>query len=276
MNTITDHTPEWDQVIAQELKKLEQNPNINVAALYELVTYIDLTSLNNGDHSAQIIDFIQSAESLRNQHQLPPFGAYCVFANFVTEALQQVRKSPVACVAGGFPTGQGLLKSKVAEVKEAAELGAHEIDIVINRGLMRSNEVDKLYHEVRQMISAAPKAHVKVILEVCELTHQQIYLASLASMKAGAHFIKTSTGKGAHGATLESVVVMAYAIKSHFELTGKKVGLKVAGGVSTSLDAISYRNLVGQILGEEWLRPQLFRIGASSLLKNVISDLQNA
>ena len=214
--------------------------------------------------------------SLLKENNLPPVAAICVFSNFtslVSEILKETSVS-TACVAAAFPHGHADLNSKVLEVKNAHLAGADDIDVVINRGLVLTDDYEGAGKEIEAFSHAAEKSHLKVILEVCELNLEQVYKASKVAMNNGADFIKTSTGKGASGASLEASLVMCLAIKEHFQNTGKQVGFKASGGISSPKEAIQYWNLVTHVLGKDWLSSQYFRIGASSLLKNVISEFK--
>lgn len=181
---------------------------------------------------------------------------------------------PVASVAGGFPSGQYLNKSKLVEIEGCVEDGATEIDTVISRGEALDGNWKFIFDELVEQKKACKNAHLKVILATGELQNDQnIYKASWAAMLAGADFIKTSTGKETVNATLEVAHVMLKAIDAFHKLTGKKIGFKPAGGIKTVDEALEFVALVKTILGDEWLNPELFRIGASSLLDNVVKAL---
>jgi deoxyribose-phosphate aldolase len=186
-----------------------------------------------------------------------------------------------ASVATAFPSGQVPIELKIQEVKYCIEQGADEIDMVISRGEFLSNNYKLVSDEISK-ISDLCKAgrdgktiHLKVILETGELkTAENIYLASVLAINAGADFIKTSTGKISPAATPEAAFVMLKVISDHYNKTGKRIGFKPAGGIRTSDEALQYISMVKNILGDDWLKPELFRIGASSLLNNLIGDLK--
>jgi len=243
--------------------------------LHQLVSCIDLTTLNATDSPKTVNDFVQNGLQKLQNHSLPEVAAFCVFSNFteLTKNLLSSTKIKTACVAAAFPHGQAGLGSKAAEITEAALKGADDIDIVINRGLVLDGNYDKMEQELVAFKAASGNAHLKSILEVCELDLKQVYESSKRAINAGSDFIKTSTGKGSAGASLEASLVMCQAIKEHYDATGLMVGFKAAGGISTSFDAMKYYNLVGFVLGQKWQNNTYFRIGASSLLQNIINDL---
>jgi deoxyribose-phosphate aldolase len=202
-------------------------------------------------------------------------AAICVYPNFVAtvkEALQADVK--IASVAGGFPASQTFAEVKVAEVGLAVIDGADEIDIVLNCGEFFDKNFDEVCEEITELKDACREAHLKVILETGLLkTAKNIHTASVLAMYSGADFIKTSTGKVYAGATPEAVVVMCETIKQYHQLFGKKIGIKVSGGVRTADEAVQYYTIVKEILGKEWLTSEYFRIGASSLADNLLKAL---
>ena len=244
--------------------------------LNNLVACIDLTTLNATDSPSSVDRFVSEGMEVLKSNQLPNVAAFCVFSNFTKQVKAQLKESEVhtACVATAFPHGQADLESKTLEVKVAAQNGADDIDVVINRGMVLDNDYSSLATEIKSFNQAKGAAHLKVILEVCELNLDQVYKSSMVAMENGADFIKTSTGKGSSGASIETSLVMCKAIKDYFEHTNRRVGFKAAGGISTSQNAMQYWNVVKHILGDNWLDKRYFRIGASSLLKNIIIDLQ--
>lgn len=245
------------------------------ADLKNIVACMDLTTLNSTDSPNSVRKFVEDALALLKEHSLPKVAAFCVFSNFASQVTKQLEGIQIttACVATAFPHGQAELKSKVLEVSEAVKAGADDVDVVINRGMVLDNDYEALANEILAFSDASGKAHLKVILEVCELNLEQVYLTSKVAIDNGADFIKTSTGKGATGASLEASLVMCLAIKEHYESTQKMVGFKAAGGISNADQAMQYWNLVNQVLGSKWMNNRYFRIGASSLLKNIIADL---
>ncbi|MGB0389937.1 MAG: deoxyribose-phosphate aldolase [Salibacteraceae bacterium] len=246
------------------------------ADLHKIVSCIDLTTLNSTDSSNSVQKFVADGIETLNVNKLPEVAAFCVFSNFVPLVKRATEASniDVACVATAFPHGQADLESKTLEVKNAADNQANDIDVVINRGLVLDGNYQEMGEEIKSFSNSSGAAHLKVILEVCELNLEQVYKSSLIAMRNGADFIKTSTGKGSGGASLEASLVMCLAIKEFYKETGKMVGFKAAGGISTAENAMQYWNIVNIILGEGWLINKYFRIGASSLLKNIIADLK--
>ena len=177
-------------------------------------------------------------------------------------------------MAGGFPNSQTFIEVKIAEVSMAVMEGASEIDVVIPVGKIVSDNLEEVYNELSEIKEACRDAKLKVILETGLLKNAEtIKKAAVVAMVAGADFIKTSTGKGPKGATLEAAYVMCKAIKEFNTKNGSKVGVKIAGGVSETEDAVKYYTLVQNILGEEWLKPELFRIGASRLVNNLLTSI---
>ena len=204
-------------------------------------------------------------------------GAVCVYPSRVREAVEALQGTdiPVASVATGFPAGQTPLPQRIAEIEQAIEAGAREIDIVITRTHVLTGNWRALYDEIKQFRETCGNAaHMKSILAVGDLgTLKQVYQASLVAMMAGSDFIKTSTGKESVNATLEFGLVMLRAIREYQQRTGYKVGFKPAGGVNKAKQALAWQALMKEELGTEWLMPDLFRIGASSLLTDLERQL---
>jgi deoxyribose-phosphate aldolase len=208
---------------------------------------------------------------------IPPVAAVCVYPNLVPHALEKLEGSPVkvASVATAFPSGQSPTDIKVEDARRAAELGADEIDMVIDRGAFLSGNYAKVYDEVRRVKEAIGEAHLKVILETGELgTYDNVRRASLLAIAGGADFVKTSTGKIQPAATLPVTLVMLEAVRDVFEETGRRVGVKPAGGIRHAKQAVQYLVVVNETLGPEWLTPDLFRFGASSLLNDVLLQIR--
>jgi deoxyribose-phosphate aldolase len=181
----------------------------------------------------------------------------------------------IASVATAFPSGQAPTHLKVAEVRDVVEMGAHEVDMVIDRGAFLSGRYAKVYDEVVQVKEACDDAHLKVILEVAELgTYDNVRRASLLAIAGGADFIKTSTGKLPGAATLPVTLVMLEAIRDVYDETGRMVGMKPAGGIRTAKQAVQYLVQLHETLGTEWLTPDLYRLGASSLLNDVLMQIR--
>jgi len=261
-------------IISKSLTKEEKTGFIKLA-----VSIIDLTTLEGSDTGQKVIDM--SKKAIKPFHELgfPHCAAVCVYPNLIKYAKKTVKGSnvKVASVATAFPSGQFPLKIKLADVKYCIEEGANEIDMVISRGEFLSGNFDYVFYEIKKVkkvcLNTKKKkpAHLKVILETGELgSLENVWKASILSMSAGADFIKTSTGKISVSATLPVVYVMCEAIKDFYEKTGLKIGIKAAGGIRTAKDAIEYILLVKEILGDQWLSPKLFRIGASSLLNDLL------
>ena len=204
-------------------------------------------------------------------------AAVCVYPNLVPAAVERVRGSSVkvASVATAFPSGQSPTNVKVSEVREVVDMGADEVDMVIDRGAFLSGRYAKVYDEIVQVKEASGDAHLKVILEVGELgTYDNVRRASLLAMAAGADFIKTSTGKLPQAATLPVTLVMLEAIRDVHEETGRKVGMKPAGGIRQAKQAVQYLVQLYETLGTEWLTPDLYRLGASTLLNDVLMQIR--
>lgn len=256
------------------------------AWLLRAITCIDLTTLAGDDTPGRIKRLCAKARqpvrpdilaSLGMADQNITVGAVCVYPNRVRDAVEALKGSgiPVASVATGFPAGQTPLPQRIAEIEQAVESGAREVDIVINRTLVLTGNWEELYHEIKQFRQTCGEAaHMKSILATGELaTLKQVYQASLVSMMAGSDFIKTSTGKEPVNATLEFGLVMTRAIREYLARTGYKVGFKPAGGISKAKQTLSWLALMKEELGVEWIKPGLFRFGASSLLADIERQL---
>ncbi|MCX7697808.1 MAG: deoxyribose-phosphate aldolase [Bacteroidales bacterium] len=243
----------------------------------ELIGFIDLTSLEATDHEEKIKNLVQKAlRTINLGDNKRAVAAVCVYPVFVRQVAEALKGTgiQVAAVAGAFPSGQSPLYLRLEEVKYALNEGATEIDMVISRGKMLVGDRDFIFKEVYEHKKVCGDAHLKVILETGELKDSElIYEASMISMKAGADFIKTSTGKIQPAATLEASWVMLEAIKDFYQKTGKKVGFKAAGGITEAATAYQYYALVKKILGKDWLTPSLFRIGASRLLDQLLQKI---
>jgi deoxyribose-phosphate aldolase len=249
------------------------------SVLTNILGLMDLTTLEGTDTDERVRQLCRKAISLQdtglNVRSTAAVCVYPVFVSLAKEALSQ-SKVNVAAVAGGFPSGQMPLHLRLMEVKWAVEQGADEIDMVISRGKMLSNDYDFISNEVKEHKKACGEAHLKVILETGELKETQlIEKASQLAIDAGADFIKTSTGKIQPAATLEATWIMLNVIRAHHEKTGHKIGFKPAGGIATADDAINYYLLVQHVLGNEWLCPQLFRYGASRLFDSVLQAIND-
>jgi deoxyribose-phosphate aldolase len=257
------------------------------AWLVKALTCIDLTTLAGDDTQARVQRLCAKAmrplseallKGLGLKDDPPTVGAVCVYPTMVPAAVKALKGSgiPVASVATGFPTGLTPLPQRLAEIKYAVGEGAGEIDIVINRALVFDQEWQALYDEVAAMREACGEAHLKAILATGDLkTLRNVYKASMVSMQAGADFIKTSTGKEDVNATLPVSLVMIRALRDYGEQTGYCVGFKPAGGLKTAKDAMNWLILMKEELGRPWLEPELFRIGASSMLADIERQLEH-
>jgi len=245
--------------------------------LKTILSVIDLTSLNTTDDKSHIIHFTGRVNSFPSKfHGLPNVAAICIYPNFVSVVKEKltVKNVRIASVAGSFPTSQTFRYIKVTESKMAADAGADEIDVVIPVGAFLANDYATVADEIREIKSIIGDRLLKVIIESGLLNDtDQVFRASMIAMDAGADFIKTSTGKVNVSATPEAVFVMCRAISDFYAETGIKVGIKPAGGVVTPGDAVIYYNIVKYCLGSEWLSSKLFRIGASRLANNILSEI---
>jgi deoxyribose-phosphate aldolase len=246
-------------------------------ALDLAVRCCDLTTLEGVDSPGKIRQLASKAiRPNPSNPSVPSVAALCVYPRLVPVAVEALKGSAVkvASVATAFPSGQSSLEVRLQEIQEAVAAGADEIDIVISRGAFLAGDEDTVFEEVARSREAAGHAHVKAILETGELgSLDSIRRASLVAMAAGADTIKTSTGKINPASTLPFALVMAEAIRDFAYFTGRAVGLKVAGGIRTSKDAIRYLVIVHETLGEDWLTPDRFRIGASSLLNDLLMQI---
>ena len=243
-------------------------------ALELALRMMDLTTLEGSDSDGKVRQLCNKA--LRPYTELPNIpsvAAVCVYPNRVALAKNILKNSSisVASVATAFPSGMSSLQIKLDDVEYAVSEGADEIDMVISRGAFLSGEYTRVYDEIAQIKQACGSAHLKVILETGELgSLENIRMASDLAIKAGADFIKTSTGKISPAASMPVVLVMLQAIRDNYNSTGVKVGMKPAGGIRSSKQAIQYLVMVKETLGIDWLNPSLFRFGASSLANDVL------
>ncbi|MBW3593464.1 MAG: deoxyribose-phosphate aldolase [Actinobacteria bacterium] len=271
-----------DQVAVEEraasLAKRSIKREAKLFALDLAVRMTDLTTLEGADTPGKVAAL--SSKAVRPDPAdpaVPSVAAVCVYPNLVPVARERVAGSDVkvASVATAFPSGQSPLDVKLADAARAAEAGADEIDMVIDRGAFLSGNYARVYDEVRQVKEAIGDAHLKVILETGELgTYDNVRRASLLAIAGGADFVKTSTGKISPAATLPVVLVMLEAVRDVYEETGRRVGVKAAGGIRQAKQAVQHLVLVNETLGPEWLTPDLFRFGASSLLNDVLLQIR--
>ena len=243
-------------------------------ALTMAVRMVDLTTLEGADTPGKVRDLCAKARRPDPADpDVPPVAAVCVYPDLVREARAGVAgtRIAVASVATAFPSGRASLAVKLADVADAISAGADEVDMVIDRGAFLSGRYGQVYEEVRAVREACGLAHLKVILETAELaTLDNVARASWLAMLAGADFIKTSTGKVSPASTPPVAQVMLAAVRDYELAAGRRVGVKVAGGIRTAKDAIRYLVLVNETAGPRWLTPAMFRIGASSLLNDLL------
>ncbi len=265
--------------IKKGLKKVASTVSVvpDKHLLMSILNLIDLTSLNTTDNKSQIIHLTGKVNSFSGRFSnIPNVAAICVFPNFVAVVKEKLKAKniKIASVAGGFPASQTFRSIKVTECKMAVEAGADEIDIVIPVGAFLGNDFVAVADEIREIKGAIGNKQLKVIVESGLLgDFEHIFRASMIAMDAGADFIKTSTGKTTVSATPEAAFVMCRAISDFYSETGIRVGFKAAGGIVTPADAITYYQIVKHCLGEEWLNNTLFRIGASRLANNILSEI---
>ncbi|MGE0640537.1 MAG: deoxyribose-phosphate aldolase [Thermoanaerobaculia bacterium] len=256
----------------RSIKKEAKRAGIRLA-----ISMIDLTTLEGKDSEGKVVQMCQKAKHpLPGDASVPPVAAVCVYPNFVRVARRALAGTTirVASVATGFPAGQVPLELKIADTRRAVEDGADEIDMVIDRGAFLEGEYARVFDEIARVKEACGNAHLKVILETGELlTYDNVRRASAIAIAAGGDFIKTSTGKIQPAATPAVVLVMLEAIRDHYLATGTKIGMKPAGGVRNTKQALHMLVLVKETLGDAWLTPDLFRIGASTLTNDLLMQL---
>lgn len=271
---------EDDAQVAAAVKKIldehfDENNNKEVYKF--LFNTIDLTTLKSTDSPQSVAAFTERVNAFDEQYpDMPNVAAICVYPNFaqVVRTVLEVSDVDIACVSGGFPSSQTFPEIKIAETSLAIEGGADEIDIVLNLGNFLDGDHEEVCDEISEQKEACRDGRLKVILETGALkTAANIKAASVLSLYSGADFLKTSTGKEYPGASLEATYVMAQAIKEYYGATGRRVGFKAAGGVATTEDAVKYYTVIKEVLGEEWLTNEYFRIGASRLANNLLSDI---
>ncbi|HRX32163.1 MAG: deoxyribose-phosphate aldolase [Bacteroidales bacterium] len=249
----------------------------DVEILKKCFSIIDLTTLHTTDNYKTGKQFADRVSKFPSDFPgMPNVAAICVYPSLVPVIKENLTADNVkiASVSAGFPSSQTFIDIKLSECQMTIEEGADEIDVVISVGSFLEGDYYTVFSELQQIKEVADDKQVKVILETGALPSlSDIKLASFLAMEAGADFIKTSTGKMEPAATPEAVYVMCEAIKEYYEKTGKKIGIKPAGGVSTSYDAIVFYSIVEKILGQEWLYPKLFRLGTSRLADILLSDI---
>jgi deoxyribose-phosphate aldolase len=273
--------PSVDQLMVEErataFTKRSIKTSAKLAALKLAVSMLDLTTLEGKDTRGKIAFLCRKAmQPADPRYDVPPCAAVCVYPNLVRAAKRFLGKSrvKVASVASAFPTGLMPLDLKLEEVRRAAGDGADEIDMVIDRGVFLAGDYNRVFDEIAATKEASGRAHLKVILETGELqTYDNVRLASEIAMRAGGDFIKTSTGKVSPAATMPVTLVMLEAIRDYFYETGRRIGMKPAGGIRTAKQALAYLVMLKETLGDDWLTPGLFRFGASTLLNDLLMQI---
>lgn len=271
-----------DNEVAAAVKEIiekhaaENNTPENLKFLFSC---IDLTTLNSTDSPRSVAEFTERVNAFENEYpEIPPVAAICVYPNMVAvvRTVLDVSSVEIAAVSGGFPSSQTFVEVKVAETALAIDSGADEIDIVLNLGNFLDGDYQEVADEISELKETCRGGKLKVILETGALqTAERIKAASVLALYSGADFLKTSTGKGYPGASLEAAYVMAQCIKEYHEKTGRMVGFKCSGGVRTAADAVAYYTIIREVLGEEWLTNDYFRIGASGLANNLLAEILN-
>ena len=261
------------EIIASNLENV-----ISETVLKDCFSFMDLTSLHNADTVASITKLMEKVNSYRETYpEFPLPASVCVYPNLVNVVAESRKDKELhaTAVAGCFPTSQSFIEIKTRECELAVEAGADEIDIVLNVGAFLDGDYESVCDEITEQKHSAGDSILKVILETGALkSAQAIRDASVLSLYSDADFLKTSTGKEYPGATLEAAYVMAQCIKEYYEKTGRKVGFKASGGIRSTADALGYYAVVRDVLGEEWLCHDLFRIGASSLANALLSSME--
>lgn len=282
------HTNKYEQAFhnfpsagtAEEVSKAVKNllnkhekENFTAEVLKQIHGFIDLTSLTSIDTKESIwklVDRVNDFEGIRPD--VPNVAAICTYPLFIETVKQALtaQEVKIASVAGGFPSSQTFMEIKIAETGMAVMQGADEIDMVMNIGYFLEENYEELAEEIQEVKESCRTAKLKVILETGALkSPENIQKAAILALYSDADFIKTSTGKGYPGATPEAVYVMCQTIKKYHSITGRKVGIKVSGGVRTAEEAVRYYTIVKEILGNDCLTKELFRIGASSLVEDI-------
>lgn len=274
-NVITD-----DAEVKLAVEKIiadHKQENMSEEVYKFLFNCIDLTTLNATDSPESVAAFVEKVNAFDEEHpELKNVAAICVYPNFaeIVRTVLDVTSVDVACVAGGFPSSQTFIEVKLAETALAVASGADEIDIVLNVGNFLDGDYEAVSDEISELKDSCRGATLKVILETGALkSAANIRAASILAMYSGADFLKTSTGKGYPGASLEAAYVMASCIKEYHQATGTMIGFKAAGGIATAEEAVEYYTIVKEVLGDAWLSNEYFRIGASRLANNLLSEI---
>ena len=273
-------TAPTEEEVATAIKKITEEKvgkNRKKEALKTIYSCLDLTSLKCTDNAEGILTLTEVVNNFEEKYpDLKNVAAICVypnFANIVSQSLE-AESVEVACVSGSFPSSQTFSEVKIAETALALQEGATEIDIVLSIGKLLSGDYESLCDEIQELKDLCGDRTLKVILETGILrSAENIRKAAILSMYSGADFIKTSTGKEAVGATPEAAYIMCRTIKEYHAKTGRKIGFKAAGGISTIDDALLYYTIVEETLGKEWLDSKLFRIGTSRLAATLLNEI---
>lgn len=266
-----DITEKVNKIIAE---KFQENNTVEVYK--KIFSCLDLTSLNTTDTREDIWKFTEKVNDMDGASDIPNVAAICVYPNFVETVKEALAADvKIVSVAGGFPSSQTFTEIKIAETALAVASGADEIDIVLNIGMFLDENYEELSEEIDEIKHACRDAQLKVILETGALkSGTNIMKASIMALYSGANFLKTSTGKGYDGASLEAAYVMCTTIKEYVAKEGRKVGIKVSGGISNTEAAVKYYTIAKEILGEEYMTNEFFRIGASSLADNLLENIK--
>jgi len=268
-----------DASIEKEINRITSNISsiYNINTLKQIFGFIDLTTLNHTDSAERAKLFAENVNQFKsNFPDMPNVAAICVYPTLVEHVKANLHTEGVniASVVGGFPSSQTFIDIKEEETKRAVQAGANEADMVISVGTFLSGDYQTVFDEIKTLKNAVGENHLKVILESGSLENlSNVKKASVIAVEAGCDFLKTSTGKTNPAATLEAVYVMAQTAKEYYEKTEKKIGIKPAGGISDSETALKFYAVIKEVLGEEWLNPKLFRIGASSLANKLLNDI---
>ena len=273
--------PFTEEEVQQALAKILANSDklYTVQNLKTLFSFIDLTTLGSEDTTEKVKNMCDKVNRFHGFTRFvgtPNVAAICVYPSLVSTVKEHIalKNFNIASVAGAFPSSQSFIEVKTLEARMAVEQGATEIDMVISVGKFLEGDYQTVFDEIKAMKEAIGDVHLKVILESGVLNDpDKVKIASILAMEAGGDFIKTSTGKMQPAATLEAIYVMAHAAAEFFAQTGKYVGIKPAGGISTGKQAIPYFAVMSEVLGKDWLNSKLFRIGASSLANNLLSEI---
>jgi deoxyribose-phosphate aldolase len=282
LHSIREAVPTVDQVTIEEragsFTRRSIKTSAKLAGLKMVISMMDLTTLEGKDTPGRVAHLCRKAlQPAEAKYEAPACAAVCVYPNMVRHARRFLgERSPVkvASVATGFPSGQYPLRTKLEETRRAVGDGADEIDMVIDRGAFLAGDYGKVFDEIAAVKETCGAAHLKVILETGELvTYDNVRLASQVAMEAGADFIKTSTGKVQPAATLAVTLVMLEAVRDYFFASGLRIGIKPAGGIRTAKESLAYLVMLKETLGDDWLTPDLFRVGASTLLNDVLMQI---